>query len=169
MEFINSTALIWLAAIAIPILLHLFQKEKPQKTDIPTLHFIQLALEKTSTARKLNSSLLLLLRILLIALCSFFIAQPYFNQVSSASEKQLSHIIIADNSYYTAQSNQLEQIRSQLHGFVNSLPKGEEILILSNDSNAHEFSLIKADVKNQIDLLYPTNQIMDPQFFGGIW
>ena len=161
MEFINSTALIWLAAIAIPILLHLFQKEKPQKTDIPTLHFIQLALEKTSTARKLNSSLLLLLRILLIALCTFFIAQPYFNQVSSASEKQLSHIIIADNSYYTAQSNQLEKMRSQLHDFVDSLPKGQEILLLSNALPTQEFSPIKEDLKNQIDLLYPTNKIIN--------
>jgi hypothetical protein len=161
MEFINSTALIWLAAIAIPILLHLFQKEKPTKTDIPTLHFIELALKKTSTTRKLNSSLLLLLRILLIALCIFFIAQPYFNRVNSTSEDQLSHIIIADNSYYTTQSNQLENMRSQLHDFVNSLPKGQEILILTDEAQNQEFSPIKEDVKNQIDLLYPTNQIIN--------
>ena len=159
MEFINSSALIWLAAIAIPILLHLFQKEKPKKTQIPTVQFIQLALKQNSTSRKLHSSLLLLLRILLLALCILLIAQPYFNEPQNENQQSSAIVILIDDSYYTQQAQQLEHIRLKINQFLDSIPEGSEILLLSQSQQVNDFSQIKQEIKTQLDLISPQNSI----------
>ena len=143
MDFVNAHLLAGLGAIAIPILLHLFLKEKPKKTDLPTIHFLQLALKKSSSARKMRTSLLLLLRILMVMLAVFLIARPYLNASTGEKVANSAIAIILDDSYYSSQNNQLTSARLLLEEFIETVPDGTPLLFLSNGSSTEQFTLDK--------------------------
>ena len=106
MNFINSFLLWSAAGAALPVLIHLLNREKPKKVNIPTVAFIIKAVQKSSGARKLNNFLLLLLRILILFFITLIIARPQIEKfLSSKSSGPVQTILIIDNSYYTGHKN----------------------------------------------------------------
>ncbi|MDD7986392.1 BatA domain-containing protein [Lentisphaera marina] len=159
MQFIHTSLLFGLLAILIPILIHLFQKQKPKTVAIPTFHFIEQALIESSSSRKIKSSLLLFLRILLIALPVLLLAQPYVPGLNSQSEKK--HVIIIDNSYYSAQGQQLQEAKAQALEIIKSLPEGSSLKLASVNNYQSDFTYIHDDIIEEINSLSPSNSLIN--------
>ncbi|WDE96964.1 BatA domain-containing protein [Lentisphaera profundi] len=159
MQFIHTSLLFGLLAILIPVLIHLFQKQKPKTVAIPTFAFIEQALSESSSSRKIKSSLLLFMRMLLIALPVLLLAQPFIPGLNADLGKQ--HLIIIDNSYYSAQGQQLNEAKEMARDIIKSLPEGSALKIATVNNSLNDYSYIHQDILEEIKSLSPSTGLIN--------
>src|SRR5688572_12843009 len=76
MIFLHPLALLGLAAVAIPALLHLLERRDPPELDFPPLRYLTDAERRSSRRLKLRNLLLLVLRTALILVIVLAAARP---------------------------------------------------------------------------------------------
>ncbi len=94
MNVVHLSILAGLAAISIPMLLHMLGKRQPQLIDFPALRFVRQTQQDHSKSWKLRHFLLLLLRILLIAVLVFALARPRVHSAAMGSVIGISGLVI---------------------------------------------------------------------------
>ncbi|MBK6984352.1 MAG: BatA domain-containing protein [Bacteroidetes bacterium] len=77
MNFLFPTFLIGLAAIAIPIIIHLFNFRKYKKVYFTNVQFLKELKQESDSKSKLKEWLILAMRILAISCLVFAFAQPF--------------------------------------------------------------------------------------------
>ncbi|NIR49069.1 VWA domain-containing protein, partial [candidate division KSB1 bacterium] len=137
LTFLNSAILFGLAAIAIPILIHLFTRQKTKVINFSSLRFLK-ELQKQKVRRlKLRQILLLILRALVIFALILAFSRPALKQTGSASLEsgaQLTSVIILDNTLSMARESEgkrlLDQAKKRALDVVELLRPGDEIYLL---------------------------------------
>jgi hypothetical protein len=84
LSFLNAWMLAGLAALAIPVLIHLLLRRKKKRLQFSTVRFFQQHDEQSSQRRKLRHWLLLGLRLLIVALLVLAFARPFRPQSGAA-------------------------------------------------------------------------------------
>ncbi len=101
MQFVNPFFLLALAALAIPILIHLFNFRKYKRVYFTNVHFLQEIQQETKKRSQLRQLLILLARLLAVASLVVAFAQPFLpsskQQKNTAGQKAVS--IYLDNSF----------------------------------------------------------------------
>lgn len=92
MSFLHLSLLAGLAAITVPIMLHLFGQKQPQLIDFPALRFVQETTQEQGSSWQLRHFLLLLLRILLLAALALALARPRVHSAMLGSMLGISAI-----------------------------------------------------------------------------
>ncbi len=77
------------AMAAVPVLLHLLQRQKPQPVIFPALQLIRKRYQESTRRRRIKNWLLLLLRALLFALLALALARPAFNTRISITDESV--------------------------------------------------------------------------------
>ncbi len=98
--FTNLALLGGLAALGIPILIHLLLKRKTQRLRFSTVQFFVKQDERANKRRKLRHWLLLAVRLLLVALLVLAFARPYWkgNQAAGDFRKRRVAVFVLDRS-----------------------------------------------------------------------
>ena len=104
MAFLNIFMLIGLAASAIPLLIHLFHRQRVTTIDFSSILFIKQLHLHQSRALKIRQLLLLILRALIILLAVLAFARPVLEGpmvawLGTGVHQQTAFTIILDNSY----------------------------------------------------------------------
>lgn len=94
MSFIQIGFLAALAALAVPIVIHLVFRQRAKKVDLGTLRFLRIVLEHNARRRRVMRWLLLMLRLACVALLAFLFARPYLLAARSAGEKRTVAVLI---------------------------------------------------------------------------
>jgi hypothetical protein len=97
MSFIQIGFLGALAALAIPIIIHLVFRQRAKKVELGTLRFLRVVLEHNARRRRVMRWLLLMLRLACVGLLAFLFARPYLLASRSAGEKK-SVVVLIDQS-----------------------------------------------------------------------
>ncbi|MFQ5751436.1 MAG: BatA domain-containing protein [bacterium] len=137
LTFLNSAILIGLAAVTIPILIHLFTRQKIKIVYFSSLRFLK-ELQKHKIRRlKIRQILLLLLRALLILLLVLAFSRPALKRTRAASLEtgaQLTAVIILDNTLSMGRAFEgqrlLEVAKQRALKVVDLLRPGDEIYLL---------------------------------------
>jgi len=138
MNFLYPGFLFALLAIAIPILIHLFNFRKFKKVYFSNVQFLKEAKEQNSSRERLKNLLILCSRILAIAFLVFAFARPY---VSSGPQKTpgLRNLvsIYIDNSYSMESVNKdgslLDEAKRKAKEIVGGYQINDEFKLLTND------------------------------------
>ncbi len=93
-NFLQTAFLSGLAALAVPVLIHLFFRLKTKRVELGTIRFLRAVLEENARRRKVMRWLLLALRMLFVALLVGLFARPYFTAAATGSDKELLVILI---------------------------------------------------------------------------
>ncbi len=103
--FLNPLLLWGVALASIPIILHLLHKRQYQEVEWAAMRFLLQAVEKNSRRIRLEQLLLLIVRVLILSLLAFALAQPFFNAASKNNSTDLptQRIIVIDTSYSMGQ------------------------------------------------------------------
>jgi len=135
--FINTTLFWALAAIALPLLIHLLTRRKLRVVTVSTIAFLK-RLEKEKIRRlKLRQLLLLLLRMLIVALLVLAFTRPTVRREQSALAQRAaaSAVFIIDNSLSMASASEgaslLAQARNQAQRLAALFAPGDEIFLIS--------------------------------------
>ena len=80
MTFLNATLLFGLAAITVPIVLHLIARREPRKVVFPSIRFLTTRVESNRSRLRVRRWWLLALRILAVAMLALALARPAIHQ-----------------------------------------------------------------------------------------
>ncbi len=101
MSFLNPLFLIALAAVAIPVVIHLLNLKKPKRIRFSTLAFFEELQKSTIRKIKIKKNILLILRILAVACLALVLARPFLPPIFGFGNNSNQTAIIAlmvDNS-----------------------------------------------------------------------
>ena len=136
MTFLNPLLLAGLAAVAIPIAIHLFNFRRPQRIDFSTLRFLR-ELEATTMRRvRIRQWLLLALRALAVVFLVLAFARPTPTADAAAFEEGAARslVLVLDNSrsmtLRDAQGALLDQAKALGATVVEATGRGDERTVL---------------------------------------
>jgi hypothetical protein len=142
MKFVHPEMLWGLLAVAIPIIVHLFNFRKFKRVMFPNVEFLKEIKQETHNKSKLKHLLILAARCLAIAAIVFAFAQPYI-PVAGASAKPGGNAV----SIYIDNSFSMEgQGRD---GRLIDLAKNKAIEIVQSFSQTDKFQLLTSDFEGR--------------------
>lgn len=131
MSFAAPLLLAGLAAIAVPIILHLMAREVPKTVYFPTLRFIRQDKLETQSRRGIRDLLLLLLRCLIIAGIVLAFAKPFFAAKQAkeiVADKQT--IVLIDTSMSMNRPEVMVKIKEKL---AEKIGESESVALITSD------------------------------------
>ena len=159
MNFQNPKLLYALLAIAIPIIIHLFNLQRNKKIYFSSIRFLKEIKQKKQQRTKLKNLLILLSRILAISFLTIAFAKPFIPIKKENIKKNI--IVYIDNSLSMdidfGNGNLLEIAKNNAKEIIKSYPDQYKFYVVSNNfslQNNVEYS--KKDIFLQIDKINPT-------------
>ena len=136
MGFLNPLLLFGLAAVSVPIIIHLLNRRKFQKVVWAAMRFIQTSVERNQRRMRVEDMILLALRCLLLALLAFALARPAFKNAGSDlfGESKVTGVVILDNSQSMGMSDgtatRFEKARKAAEQALATMPAGSATAVL---------------------------------------
>ena len=137
MQFLAPLFFIALAGLAIPVLLHLTQREKKQIVHFPSLMFVRRIPYQSVRRRKIHNWLLLMMRLAALALIIFAFARPLIRQqdvAAAAASGAREVVVLLDTSYSMGFGDRWERARAAAHQEIarlGSSDRGSVVLFSS--------------------------------------
>ncbi|MCX6305146.1 MAG: BatA domain-containing protein [Bacteroidetes bacterium] len=143
MQFVSPFFLVALAALAIPILIHLFNFRKYKKVYFTNVHFLQEIQQETKKQSQLRQLLILLARLLAVACLVFAFAQPYL----PASKQQKKITGQRAVSIYLDNSFSMEAVATE--GKLMDVAKTKALEIAAAYAQSDLFQLVTNDFEGR--------------------
>lgn len=164
MQFIYSTFLFALAALAIPIIIHLFHFRRIRTVYFTNVKFLKAVKDESSQRRKLRDLLVLIARCLAVAMLVFAFAQPFIPKGGDVKKGNHAVSIYLDNSFsMNAQSRDvslLEKAKQKAREIVQAYTPDDRIQILTNDfEGRHQRLVTKEEALTYIDEIKTTPSV----------
>ncbi len=138
MGFLAPWFLAGLAAVGLPVWLHLLKQHKTTPLPFSSLMFFERRTQSSVKHRRLRYLLLFALRTALVALLAFAFARPFVNSATVASARGGKLLVLAiDHSFSMRQGSRLERAKSEAAGSLSSLRPEDRGLVLALGSQAH--------------------------------
>ena len=149
MNFLFPTFLIGLAAIAIPIIIHLFNFRKYKKVYFTNVQFLKELKQESDSKSKLKEWLILAMRILAIACLVFAFAQPFIPGKTKTIQGEKAISIYVDNSFSMESTNKkgtlLENAKQHATEIANTFNASDKFQLLTNDFEGKHQRLISKE------------------------
>jgi hypothetical protein len=135
MTFLNVLLLTGMAAGAIPIVIHLFNRRRFRVIEWGAMHLLEEILRTQRRRLKIEQLILLLIRIAIPVVLAICLARPVLTGLSRlAGKAKTSMVLLIDCSgsmnAADATQSRLSQARKEASGILDSLPNGSEITIV---------------------------------------
>jgi len=156
MNFLFPTFLIGSAAIAIPIIIHLFNFRKYKKVYFTNVQFLKELKQESDSKSKLKEWLILAMRILAITCLVLAFAQPFIPGKTKAVLGEKAVSIYIDNSFSMENTNKkgtlLENAKEYASEIINTFNAGDKFQLLTNDfEGKHQRFVSKEEFIEQLD------------------
>lgn len=145
-------------ALAIPVLIHLFNLRRYKRVNFPDTRFLRNIQLSTKRQSKIRNWRLLLLRMLFLASLVFAFAQPYFGGNDKNAPASVSAIYI-DNSYSMSiadgQESLLQKAISKARQLINASGNDARFLLLTNDKISAMRPMLRAEALKALGDIKP--------------
>src|SRR3954447_17928335 len=128
MGFVAPLLLGALAVLAIPVLLHLIQREKKRVVEFPSLMFLRRIPYQSVRRRRIRHWALLMLRLAALALIVAAFARPFFRRDTLAAATQngaREAVILLDTSYSMGYGDRWTRAQAAARDAINALGQGD--------------------------------------------
>jgi hypothetical protein len=132
-------SLFWVAlmglAAAIPVVLHMINRQKAKELPFSTLRFLRVSLQKTRRRKRIHDVLLMLIRAAVLLLIALGLAKPTLTNLSSLwGGARTAVVVILDNSASMGMIDQGQvRFRTALHAaeqIMDELREGDQVALL---------------------------------------
>jgi len=166
MNFLNQALLWGLAAVSLPIIIHLLNRRRFRREPWAAMRFLKVSVEQNQRRMKLEDWILLLVRCAMIALLALLMARPVMEGLSGVPGSKVAAAIIVDNSASMGtretESTRLSLAREAAHAILSGFPGGTSVA-LAGAFHAHEASNDLELVAARIDEIPQTDRHADLQ------
>lgn len=139
MGFVAPFVLAGLAALAIPVLIHLIQRERKRVVEFPSLMFLRRIPYQSVRRRRIRDWTLLAMRLAALALIVMAFARPFFKRDSLAAATQQGAreaVILVDRSYSMEYGDRWQRARTAARDAINGLGAGDRASLVFFSSGA---------------------------------
>ncbi|MCB9185604.1 MAG: BatA domain-containing protein [Flavobacteriales bacterium] len=155
MNFAYPEFLFALAAISVPVIIHLFNFRRFKKVYFSDIRFLKDVEIETKSRNKLKNLLILLSRILAITFLVFAFARPVIPTGSKPISANNSVVVYIDNSFSMSAEgetgNLLEEAKAKAIEVGSAYANGGQIRLLTNDFDPRHFrNLSFEEFKNEV-------------------
>ena len=141
MAFLTPAFFAALAAAAIPILIHLIQRERKQVVAFPSLMFLRRIPYQSVRRRRIRHWFLLAMRVLALALLAAAFARPFFRQGALAAGTTLGArdlVVVLDQSASMGYGDHWARARAVAREAVDRLGPDDRATLVLFAGNAEE-------------------------------
>jgi hypothetical protein len=142
MRFLSPFALLGLALIALPVLIHLLVRRRAGRFDFPSLRFLRETPSFRLRPRRIQQPLLLALRIAAILLLAIGFARPL---ISFKTRTPRSHVILLDASLSMQATGRAAAAKEEARSVVNNLAADERAAVIAFSNDTQLLSAMTAD------------------------
>src|SRR5262245_10268288 len=124
MQFLTPLFLVGLAGLAIPVILHLIQKERKNVVQFPSLMFLRRIPYQSVQRRRIRHWFLLMMRLAALALIVLAFGRPFFRRQdvgAAASSGAREVVILLDRSYSMGYGDRWQRAVGAARDAVNGL------------------------------------------------
>lgn len=135
MGFLNPLLLFGLAAVSVPIIIHLLNRRKFHKVVWAAMRFLQTSVEQNQRRMRIEDMILLLLRCALIALLALALARPAFKSASTdlLGQSKVTAVLVLDNSASMGMSDgavtRFELAKKAAEQALDTMPGGSAVAV----------------------------------------
>ena len=155
MNFVHPYFLIGLVAVAIPVIIHLFNFRRYRRIFFSNIRYIKQVKLETQKKSQLRHLLILLMRILAIACLVFAFAQPYIPLSDKVTRQESKNAV----SIYVDNSFSMQAISNAGTLLEEAKEKADEIAMAYKPSDL--FQLLTNDFKRQHQRLLSREEFID--------
>jgi hypothetical protein len=127
MSFLTPLFLVGLAGLAIPVLLHLIQRERKHVVQFPSLMFLRRIPYQSVRRRRIRHWLLLMMRLAALALIVLAFGRPFFRSAdpSAGAAGPREVVILVDRSYSMGYGDRWSRALAGARGAIDGLSSGD--------------------------------------------
>src|SRR5215831_10901245 len=141
MAFLTPLFFVGLAAIAIPVLVHLIQRERKRVVEFPSLMFVRRIPYQSVRRRRIRHWALLLLRAAAVALMVAAFARPFISQGASATVAASGAreiVIVLDQSASMGYGDHWQRAQDAARAVVRGMGASDRATLVLFAKNAEE-------------------------------
>lgn len=160
MSFLTPFFLVGLAGLAIPVIIHLIQKERQHVVAFPSLMFLRKIPYQSVERRRIRNWPLLLLRLAVLALIVMAFARPFLRRETlavAAAGGAREVVILLDRSYSVGYADRWQRAQAAARDTVNGLGGSDRGTVVLFDTGA-EVALRSAADKGRLIAAIETAQ-----------
>jgi hypothetical protein len=138
MSFLAPLFFAAIAALGVPVLIHMIQRQRTDVVEFPSLMFVRKIPFHSLRRQRVRHWLLLLMRCAALALLIAAFARPFFRSTALAAVAGGSRevVVLLDRSYSMGYGGRWEQAKDVARGVVRELAADDEATIIFFDSGA---------------------------------
>lgn len=138
MGFLVPAFLAGLAALAIPLLLHLRHRDRDKPVPFPSLMFLEQLTIRTEQRQRVSDWPLLLLRLLLLALLVFAFARPLLRSRAAAvgDTRSRALVLLVDRSQSMSYEGTWERALDSTRALIGALQRNDRVAVVAFDDEA---------------------------------
>lgn len=139
LAFLAPVFLAGLAALAIPVLIHLANRPRKQVVEFPSLMFLERVEYRASSRRRLRNLVLFTLRSLALVLVAAAFARPYLDRPdapATAPDGGREVVILLDRSGSMAVGDRMARARAAVAEVADGLRRGDRATLVAFDDEA---------------------------------
>ena len=128
MGFVAPLILAGLVTLAIPVLIHLIQRERKRVVEFPSLMFLRKIPYQSVRRRRIRDWMLLMMRLAALALIVMAFARPFFKRDSLAAAAQQGAreaVVLVDTSYSMGYGDRWQRARTAAADAIAALGAGD--------------------------------------------
>jgi len=164
LSFLVPAFLIGIAVVAIPILVHLRQRERKEPIRFPSLMFLTRIPHRTVERRKITHPLLLLLRALAVAVLVLAFARPFLDRDDArplVGRIKRAVIVLLDRSMSMGYAGVWPRARDSVLAALTGLEPGDRAALIAFDESAEVIAPLDEDlgaVRSRLEGIAPTGR-----------
>ncbi|HQX81079.1 MAG TPA: BatA domain-containing protein [Vicinamibacterales bacterium] len=142
MSFLTPLFLLGLAALAVPVLVHLIQRERKTPVEFPSLMFLRRVPYQSVQRRRINNWPLFLLRSAAVLLTVLAFSRPFFSQtpvqasIANAGAREV--VVLLDRSASMGYGDHWQRAKDEAKKVIDGLGNGDQATLVLFDRSAEE-------------------------------
>src|SRR5690242_16983860 len=145
MGFLSPWFLAGIAAVGLPLWLHLLRQFKRTPQPFSSLMFFERRVQSSVKHRRLRYLVLLALRMAVLVLLALAFANPFVNQTSASAARRKLTVIAVDRSFSMRDGDRFEQAKAQGRRVVQAL-RGQDLAeVIAVDSHVETLTAPSTD------------------------
>ncbi len=145
MGLLSPWFLAGIAAVGLPVWLHLLRRYKRTPQPFSSLMFFERRVQSSVKHRRLRYLVLLAMRMALLMLLALTFANPFVNRTAARASRRKLAVIAIDRSFSMRYGNRMEQAKSEAHRVIGGLNGREMAQVIALDSSVENMTAPEID------------------------
>ena len=139
MNFLYPLFLAGIAAVTLPIILHMIRRHTRKRITFSSLMFLRTSIPRFKNRTRLENLLLLILRCIIICLLAFGFSRPFFPREAPLRQVSLRRriVLLIDTSASMQRAGIWEQAISEAQSVLKDIGQADRVCVISFDQNTN--------------------------------